>query len=96
MAYWWDGQPGERYWVEIRKIPGHGLYLAAPQVQRTGKRDGRYDLLDTLQVGDVVYHWDANQHRFVGRSLVALGNATGGSPVDGARGAPSWRSAVPS
>ena len=24
-----------------------------------------------LEVGDVVYHWDANQHRFVGRSLVA-------------------------
>jgi hypothetical protein len=39
--------------------------------QRTGHRDGRYDLLDVLDVGDVVYHWDANQHRFVGRSFVA-------------------------
>jgi hypothetical protein len=71
MAYWWDGQPGERYWVEIRRVPGHGSFLSAPLAQRTGRRDGRYDLLDLLDVGDVVYHWDANQHRFVGRSLVA-------------------------
>lgn len=71
MAYWWDGQSREQYWVEIRKVPGLGRYLAAPVAQRTGRRDGRYDLLDALKVGHVVYHWDANQHRFVGRSMVA-------------------------
>ena len=32
----------------------------------------------------------------LGRPIPSLGNATGGSPVDAARGAPSWRSAGPS
>jgi hypothetical protein len=31
MAYWWEGRRSERYGVEIRKLPGHGLYLAAPR-----------------------------------------------------------------
>jgi hypothetical protein len=71
MAYWWESRRDERYWVEIRKVPGHGLYLAAPLLQDHGRRDGRYELVSAVRVGDIVYHWHANQHRFIGRSVVA-------------------------
>ena len=71
MAYWWEGRSTERYWVEIRKVPGHGLYLSAPLLQEQGRRDGRYELVSAVRVGDAIYHWDANHHRFIGRSVVA-------------------------
>jgi hypothetical protein len=52
-------------------VPGHGLYLSAPLLQEHGRRDARYELVSAVRVGDIIYHWDANQHRFIGRSVVA-------------------------
>lgn len=68
--YWWADRPDERYWVEIRKIPGVGKDLRAGLVKGDGMKSGAYELLDDLMVGDIVYHWHATQSRFVGRSVV--------------------------
>ncbi len=70
--YWWTGVAGERFWVEIRRVRERfGLELRCPLADRDGDRNGWYDLLDDLVPGDVVYHWNAEEARFLGRSLVA-------------------------
>jgi hypothetical protein len=69
--YWWDGDPTENFWVEIRKRPGTGLELRCPLLNKGGTRSGQYELLDVVGRGDVVYHWHATQARFVGRSRAA-------------------------
>jgi hypothetical protein len=65
MPYWWDGIPEERYWLEIRWEPGIGRDLACLE-----KPNPWYDLVGEVRPGDVVYHWHAREHRFVGRSEV--------------------------
>jgi len=37
----------------------------------SGGKSGAYELLDTVNAGDIVYHWHAEQSRFVGRSIAA-------------------------
>lgn len=71
MPYWWDDNPDERYWVEIRYIEGIGRSLQAPFLDERQKRNAWYDLVEEVDIGDVVYHWNAIEHRFVGRSTVA-------------------------
>lgn len=71
MAYWWSGDGDERYWVEIRKQPGHGLAMWSPTRDEDGGVDPWYELLASVRGGEVVYHWSAREHRFVGRSLAA-------------------------
>lgn len=65
MVRWWAGNTTERYWVEIRWAPGIGIALRCPDISNPW-----YDLLLEVAQGDVVYHWHAEEHRFVGRSLV--------------------------
>jgi hypothetical protein len=85
MAYWWDGNPDERYWVEIRKLEGIGTGLECPDHQ---DNDGVpapnpwYELVRSVRAGEVIYHYNGREQRFVGRS-VAASNAV----VDGAGGA---------
>jgi hypothetical protein len=67
-AYWWDDNPQERYWIEIRKAPGIGTTLRCPLTIKTGTKSGAYELVDQVQGGDVIYHWHAEQSR-VGRSI---------------------------
>jgi hypothetical protein len=69
MAYWWDDNPAERYWVEIRKRPGTGEGLWCPTLDEDGTRDPWYELVSTVRRGEVVYHWNAREHRFVGKSI---------------------------
>jgi hypothetical protein len=71
MARWWDSQPRERYWVEIRYIPGTGTELVCPTRDEDGGTDPWYELVATVQQGDFIYHWNAREHRFVGRSVAA-------------------------
>jgi hypothetical protein len=33
MTYWWDSNSEEKYWVEIRKLPGIGTTLACPDTR---------------------------------------------------------------
>lgn len=69
--YWWSTEANERFWVEIRHVPGIGLSLENPVVDASGHNNAWYDLTARVQPGDIVYHWNAREHRFVGRSIVA-------------------------
>lgn len=71
MAYWWDGDAQERFWVEIRKAPGIGTELICPTSDEDGGRDPWYELVAQVRAGAVIYHWSAREHRFVGRSEAA-------------------------
>lgn len=71
MAYWWDGNADECYWVEIRKRPGTGTGLWCPTVNERDRKDPWYDLVASVRRDEVIYHWHAGQHRFVGRSVAA-------------------------
>ena len=55
---WWDADPDEMYWMEIRKDPvGLGEYLRAPQAAFDGEPMWSYDLTSYVQPGDRVFHW---------------------------------------
>ena len=84
MSYWWDGDGTERFWVEIRWEKGIGLDLACRLVSEDGDRNPYYDLVGQVRPGDVVYHWNAHEHRFVGRSTVATSRVDDGSSTAGA------------
>ena len=75
MAYWWDGDPEERYWVEIRRVPGIGTSLECPdhQINADGSHgpNAWYELVHSVRKGDVVYHYNEREQRFVGRSRAA-------------------------
>lgn len=71
MAYWWAGDASERYWVEIRKLEGIGTRLWAPTLNKDGVPDPWYDLVSSVVAGEVIYHWNAVESRFVGRSEAA-------------------------
>lgn len=72
MSYWWSSIPAERSWVEIRRIPERlGQELRCPFMNAIGRHDGWWELVDDVQVGDCVYHWNADQSRFIGRSFAA-------------------------
>lgn len=38
-------------------------------MDRDGHRNGWWELVDDVQAGDCIYHWNADQGRFVGRSF---------------------------
>lgn len=55
---WWDSDPDESYWMEIRQEPlGLGEYLRAPKVAGDGKPSWSYELTTYVQPGDRVFHW---------------------------------------
>jgi hypothetical protein len=76
VAYWWDGDPAERYWVEIRKEPGTGTGVWCPTLDEDGSRDPWYELVASVRRDEVVYHWNAREHRFVGRGIAAANART--------------------
>jgi hypothetical protein len=56
---WWEGDPAESYWMEIRtELVGFGDYLLAPQHDGTGGESWSYTLVSYVQPGDRIYHWD--------------------------------------
>jgi hypothetical protein len=71
VAYWWAGDRAEKYWVEIRKRPGIGEGLECPTAKEDGRPDAWYELVASVRRGEVIYHWNAREHRFVGRSVAA-------------------------
>ena len=71
-SYWWSSLPAERSWVEIRRVAeGLGQELRCPFVNAVGRRDGWWELVDDVRAGDCIYHWNADQGRFIGRSFAA-------------------------
>jgi hypothetical protein len=75
VAYWWDDDPDERYWAEIRKLPGIGTSLECPdhQINQDGSHSANawYDLVSSVRRGEIIYHYNEREQRFVGRSLAA-------------------------
>src|SRR5690348_15365691 len=75
MPYWWDGDANERYWAEIRKEPGIGTSLECPdhQINNDGTpgRNTWYELVRSVRRGEVIYHYNEREQRFVGRSTAA-------------------------
>lgn len=51
---WWDGDPGQRYWMQITDREDLGGPLLAPKLAEL--RWG-YDLVSQVQPGDRVLHW---------------------------------------
>lgn len=82
--YWWAHLPEERYWVEVRKAPGIGLEVFIPTRNVLGRRDSRWELVNSLRENDIVLHYDARESRFVGQSVVSSDAKT----VDGYYRAP--------
>jgi hypothetical protein len=71
-TYWWSAMQDERSWVEIRRVAeGLGQELRCPFVNAVGRRDGWWELVDDVRAGDCIYHWNADQGRFIGRSFAA-------------------------
>lgn len=71
MAYWWDGIVSERAWVEIRRVPGAGRSLICPAPQADGRHNAWHKLVGEVRRGDPIFHWNAREHRFIGRSVAA-------------------------
>ena len=78
MSYWWDNLPEERYWVEIRTVPGIGEEVYSDILNARNQPDAHWALVRTLRAGQVVFHYDADQSRFVGYSTVLADAATVG------------------
>ncbi|WP_167051351.1 hypothetical protein [Salinibacterium sp. ZJ77] len=74
-SYWWDSDPSEQSWVEIRKDmvgrPVIGTELRAPVLDSRGKKNPYYELLNAVQHGHRVYHWNSPEQRLVGYSTVS-------------------------
>lgn len=102
---WWDGDPEERYWLEITDREDLGADLHAPKRDGSGNEYWSYSLVAEVNEGDVVLHWwkrAGGEPAFVGRSL-AVGSVQTSSIVWNAHGTvgrargetsarqPSWR-----
>lgn len=54
---WWEGDPSERYWMEITDRADLGDDLRAPKTNATGGESWSYTLTSYVQPGDIVFHW---------------------------------------
>src|SRR5690349_6832562 len=61
LKTWWDGDPEQRYWLEItdRDLPGHDLH--APQFDGVGSTQWSYEAVSLVQPGDRVLHYQTNE-----------------------------------
>jgi hypothetical protein len=61
---WWDGMPGERFWLGIIGTDGTGEWLAAPCVSTRAN-----SLISHVQRGDAVFQFDPVQQAIVSCSI---------------------------
>lgn len=54
---WWDGDPAQRYWLEITDRDDVGADLRAPKVADNSSTKWSYDLCSLVEVGDRVLHY---------------------------------------
>lgn len=90
-TYWWDNDPGERFWFGINDPKDIGKELWAPQQDRSGKPNWSYSLVRDTRVGDLVFHYSQQDKAIVGASVVASSPAAGTrawTPRTPRRGAP--------
>jgi hypothetical protein len=71
---WWDGLPGERYWMERTSRRDLGVDLNAPQRDERGRENWRYGLIREIAESDIIVHF----HEQPGsRGIVAWSRAVG-------------------
>jgi hypothetical protein len=68
---WWAGDPRQRFWLEITDRADIGVDLHCPQRDAPGNRTPGYSLIWCVQVDDVVFHYDKNEHAITGWSRAA-------------------------
>jgi hypothetical protein len=54
---WWNGEPEERYWLEITDRSDLGGDLYAPQRDQAGHESWSYELVTYVRDADIVLHW---------------------------------------
>lgn len=54
---WWEGEPSERYWMEVTDRTDLGADLHIPQVDGGGREYWSYSLVAEVEEGDIVLHW---------------------------------------
>jgi hypothetical protein len=69
--YWWETDPGERFWCEITGRDDIGADLKAPQTKENGQAYWSYALLNEIKPGEVVFHYSTPKNAFVGVSIAA-------------------------
>ena len=62
INHWWAADPRQRFWLEITDRTDIGVDLHCPQRDAVGHRTPGYSLIWWVQTGDVVFHYDKNEH----------------------------------
>lgn len=58
---WWNGEPLERYWLEITGRPDLGADLHAPRLDEGGREAPTYALVREVRDGDIVLHYEKSR-----------------------------------
>lgn len=70
---WWNGEPLERYWLEITGRPDLGADLHAPRLDDGGREAPTYALVREVRDGDIVLHYEKDR-----KAISAWSMADGG------------------
>jgi hypothetical protein len=98
---WWEGLPGERFWLGVSGTDGGQEVLAVPCATRAGARSGSGPLIRHVRGGDLVFHydearraivsWSVSRGRVHRRDMVWFRRTESMDPVNaGLRPQPSW------
>jgi hypothetical protein len=71
VNHWWADDPRQRFWLEITDRPDIGVDLHCPQRDAVGHHNPGYSLIWWVQVGDVIFHYDKNEHAITAWSRAA-------------------------
>lgn len=71
---WWDGDPDQRYWMEITQRDVLGENLLAPKLDGAGREQWSYTLVSLVEPGDRVLHYRTNEPG--GAAIVGWSEAT--------------------
>lgn len=66
---WWEGRPGERYWLDVTGRDDPDKLLAAPRGEGRWAASWTHRLITHVRGGDVVFHYDAIQQAIVAWSI---------------------------
>lgn len=83
---WWADDPAEIFWLEVSARGADvGIDLNAPTEDEKGRPFWSYDLITEVAEGEIVLHYDREEHAVVAWSI-AVGSAWEDTVVWAARG----------
>ena len=68
---WWAGDPRQRFWLETTDRPDIGVDLHCPQRDAAGNRNPGFSLIWWVGVGDIIFHYNLNEHAITDWSRAA-------------------------